>query len=212
MKVATVTLVTLGALACLPATSTQAAEQALDVPPLPAFTAIEFHGAGTLDVAVGAAQSVVAQGEADKRDRVHFAVVKDTLVIDQQGYLWRGGDATLKVQVSLPALTELTARGRSVIQVHGLNGGSTRVLLARSAALTASGTLATLSAEVDGDSSADLRQLSVPTAKLVVPEWGRVRLNPNTLLSAASVGVGSLSATGTRLPQKAAAGEQARQR
>ena len=41
---------------------------------------------------------------------------------------------------------------------------------------------------------------------------GRSGEHEVSLLSAASVGVGSLSATDTRLPQKAAAGEQARQR
>jgi hypothetical protein len=205
MKIATVLVCSLLGLPLAAAQAAQAAEPPGQALQLPAFDAIEFHGAGQLEVAVGAPQSVVAVAASATLAKRTLKVVGNTLLIEQPGYRWRAGDPDLKVAVSLPVLAALTARGKSQTQVTGLADGSTRILLAQDARLAASGRLQQLTVRVDEASVADFARLEIPAAQVSVPDWGRARFNANTALYSPSVGVGSLSTLGQPMPIRSAA-------
>jgi hypothetical protein len=208
----TATIIAAGLLS-LPCVALEAAPIAAQVPTLPAFNAIEFHGGGQLKIRVGEPQAVAAVGESATLARLSFKVVRGTLVVDQKGYVWHDGDKSLDVQVSLPSLVDLKVRGAANTEVTGFRGGSTEVLLTRDGTLKASGEVEHLAVEVDGASVADFSQLQARSAQVYVPDWGQARFHANTVLYAPSIGVGSVGNLGQPLKlQSAVNGNASRRR
>jgi len=185
--------------------------QAADTPVsgLPAFQAIAFHGAGQLQVEAGVAQSVSIAGPQAAQSKVSFKVKRGTLYVVQAGYPWRSGDPALRVQVTLPQLTALTMKGRGRARVQGLQGGDTQITLVQ-ASLQARGQVDHLQVAVDGDSFADLSQLTAGSANVTAIDGGSARFRSSTPLVTSVFGVASVSNAGKQPLRLVVAGQQGR--
>ncbi|MEP7313212.1 MAG: head GIN domain-containing protein [Pseudomonadota bacterium] len=164
-----------------------------------AFHSIELRGAATLDVLVGAQQSVVVEASADTQQRVSTAVRNGKLTVDHKGggWLWQPPPGELKLRITLPKLNSLTLNGAGKITVNGLDGGATSIVMSGAGEIEASGRLDTLTARINGAGSADLSRVQATDAEVVVNGAGSLSVNATGQLDAKLNGVGSITYEGT---------------
>lgn len=164
-----------------------------------AFDAIVLGGAARLEIAVGAAQSLVLEGDDALLRQIVTEVRGNTLYIGREPDEWRSSrrfDRSLVVRVALPRLTSLELSGSSNASVTGLASDSASVALHGSNELTAHGQLGRLTLRVNGSARADLSDVAVDDATVTVNGSGDVLLQPHRSLVATVRGSGRVTYAG----------------
>lgn len=106
------------------------------------FSQVTLAGSDNVDIRVGTAYSVRAEGLAEELDRLRIRRKGDMLTVDRRGRHWGRGE-TVKVYVTLPRLTRVTVAGSGDMAIDRIDGSSF------SGTVAGSGTLAIAGAAVD---------------------------------------------------------------
>lgn len=122
------------------------------------FTAVELRGSDDVDVRIGAAFSVRAEGPAAELDKLKIERDGDTLKvgrIGRKGYNWSDGKSKVTVHVTMPRIAEASLAGSGNLTVDRVEGQDFEGELAGSGNLTI-GTIAVQKAkfEVAGSGNA----------------------------------------------------------
>ena len=160
------------------------------------FDRIAVKGAGNVEVHVGGAFAVRAEGSPAALDRLRIAVKDDELVIGprRHGY---DGETAPKVYVTLPRLAGTAVAGSGDITVDRVSGGAFKADIAGSGDLkvaafavdsvdlsvagsgdfTGAGTTGTVSVSIAGSGNVKAPDLKARTAKVDIAGGGDVHLN-----------------------------------
>jgi hypothetical protein len=162
-----------------------------------AFHSVELRGAATLDVLVGAQQSLVVEGGSRGLERLRTEVRNGRLVIESRGnWLWNQGTTRLRVRITVPQLRALELNGAGNITINGLDGGALALVLSGAGALEGGGRVETLTARVNGAGSIDLSRLEATDAEVAVNGTGSIDVNVTGRLDATVNGVGNIEYLG----------------
>jgi hypothetical protein len=162
-----------------------------------AFHSVELRGAATLDVLVGAQQSLVVEGGSRGLERLRTEVRNGRLVIESRGnWLWNQGTTRLQVRITVPQLRALELNGAGSITINGLDGGALALVLSGAGALEGGGRVQTLTARVNGAGSIDLSRLQATDAEVAVNGTGSIDVNVTGRLDATVNGVGNIEYLG----------------
>ena len=165
------------------------------------FSAVELHGSDDVEVRVGPAFSVRAQGPAEELDRLQITRSGDSLRIGRKrttGMNWSGGEG-VKVFVTMPSLAGASVSGSGDMTVDRVEGdrfsgtvagsGSLAVgamraddvslSIAGSGDLIGAGTARTLKMEIAGSGDIDARQLTASEARVSIAGSGNARAAVN---------------------------------
>ena len=161
------------------------------------FSTIELAGADDVDVRVGPAFSVRAEGAAEVLDRLRIETDGDTLEIGRK----RGasGEGKARILVTLPRLAGASLAGSGTMTVDRVQGGDLKaelagsgqlrfrqlgvetldVDIAGSGSLTATGTARDLDLDIAGSGDFDARGLTATGAEVSIAGSGNVRATVN---------------------------------
>lgn len=158
------------------------------------FTAVELRGSDDVEVQVGPAFSVRAEGNAAVLDRLDIKVLDGRLAIGRKrGMDFGGGDA--RIHVTLPTITSAGIAGSGDMAVDRVTGnalaasvagsgtltlgalavGSARLSIAGSGDIVARGTAERLAVKVAGSGSVEAPQLTARAATVSIAGSGDVR-------------------------------------
>jgi hypothetical protein len=160
------------------------------------FDAVAMTGAGTLDVTVGQEGSVAIEGDSDVLRHYETEIRDGTLYIGPpRDRLWFGfhGDlGKVAVRITLPRLTALSFSGSGDTNVAGLAGGMTSLTVNGSGSMKAQGQLDRLILTINGSGHADLPNLAIDDALVIVNGSADVVLQPRQSLAATINGSGKV--------------------
>ena len=158
---------------------------------VPAFGSVELAGSNDVTISVGDKQSVQVYADDNLIDRVTTAVNGATLVIgDKPGSYTT--DSPMRVEVSVPSLSELTLSGSGTITVSGVEGKRFTVTIPGSGVVRASGTTERLDAAISGSGQAELGGLEASAVRAVVSGSGQIIVTATKSLDASVPGSGSI--------------------
>jgi len=161
------------------------------------FTKIELAGADQVEVRVGPAFSVRAQGPADVLDRLRIETEGDTLEIGRKRNT--SGSGVARILVTLPRLAGTSLAGSGTMTVDRVEGGTLEAEvagsgtlrfaalavdgleadIAGSGTLAAAGTAGRLDLDIAGSGSVDARGLTARGADVSIAGSGNVRATVN---------------------------------
>jgi hypothetical protein len=183
------------------------------------FTGVGLRGSDDVEVRVGPAFSVRAQGPAEELDRLEIVREGDTLEIGRKrssGMSW-GKREGVKVFVTMPRLARAAVAGSgdmAVDQVMGdrfdaavagsgnlsigrMDVGDAKLAVAGSGDLTGAGRARRLDLSVAGSGDIDARQVAATEAKVSVAGSGDVRARVDGPVAVSLVGSGDVELTGS---------------
>lgn len=163
------------------------------------FDSIELQGAARLEIAVGATESLVLEGEEAVISKVETDVRGHTLHINAKPKRWfiNHGRARLQIRITAPRLASLTLEGGNDVRLTGFKGGATKIRMTGAAQIEADGQLEQLTVHMAGAGRADFSKLISDRAKVTVDGVGSVIVSPRDTLDATMNGVGAILYTGS---------------
>ena len=126
-----------------------------DSRPVAAFGSVDLAGSNNVVIRVGEKQSVQVYGDDNLIDRVTTNVDATMLVIGNKPGSY-STNSPMRVEVSVPSLSELTLSGSGTVLVSGVERPSFTVTISGSGVVRASGTTEQLDATVSGSGQAEL--------------------------------------------------------
>jgi hypothetical protein len=158
---------------------------------LPPFDAVELAGSNTVAISVGGKQSVVVHADDNLLDRVTTRVSGGKLVIGNEagGFTTKG---PMRVEVTVPAVNELTLGGSGTIAAEGVDADVLTVDLVGSGGVRASGRAHRVDVRLNGSGDVQLRELVADDVKATVNGTGSVAVNATESLDASVPGTGSI--------------------
>ncbi|MEZ0244483.1 MAG: head GIN domain-containing protein [Sphingomonas sp.] len=162
---------------------------------LAGFTAVDLRGSDDVEVKVGGAFSVKAEGGQNILDDLDITVVNGTLRVTRKSHdNWSWGDHDgVRVMVTMPAINAASVGGSGDLRVDRaqgdfkgavggsgnltvgtIGGGAVDLAIGGSGDLTVSGTATSLSASVAGSGDIDAKGLSATSAHVSVVGSGSV--------------------------------------
>jgi hypothetical protein len=182
------------------------------------FTAVDLRGSDDVDIKIGEAFSVRAEGGAKILDRLDIRVDGTTLRIgrkDSDNWGWHSGDNGAKISITMPRLTSasvagsgnLTAdraegdftadvAGSGNLKVGEVKGGAVKLDIAGSGNITVAGTATSLDADTAGSGDIDARGLTATSAKVSIAGSGNVRGTVNGEAQVSIMGSGDVDLGG----------------
>ena len=161
-----------------------------DSRPVAAFGSVDLAGSNNVVIRVGEKQSVQVYGDDNLIDRVTTNVDATTLVIGNKPGSY-STNSPMRVEVSVPSLSELTLSGSGTVLVSGVERPSFTVTISGSGVVRASGTTEQLDATVSGSGQAELGGLEA-SAVQVVSGSGQIVVTATESLDASVPGSGSI--------------------
>lgn len=158
---------------------------------------VKLGGVINLKLKQGAVPSLVILGEKDDIARVSVIRSGDTLTIDTRSRNWSfGADRDeLRVEMTLPNLTELTSNGVGATSVQGFSGDAVKLDLDGAGAITVDSNYRIVTARLGGVGSMTLNAGNSDQVDLTLRGAGHMAITGNSkLLRADMGGVGSLDA------------------
>lgn len=161
------------------------------------FSAVDLRGSDDVEVRVGPAFSVRAQGPAKELDKLEITRSGDTLRIGRKrtvGMNWSDGEG-VKVFVTMPSVRGASVSGSGDMTVDRVEGerfaggvagsgslavgamraGDVSLSVAGSGDLVGAGTARTLKMEIAGSGDIDARQLTASEARVSIAGSGNAR-------------------------------------
>ena len=169
-----------------------AEEQTRDVP---AFDSVVFGGSGTLKIMVGGDHSVVLEGDPRLLEEVETTVKGGRLLIKRYSdwsFFGRKDYGSLIARVRMPQLDEAMMAGSGDLDVEGLNGGKTALVIAGSGDIEAEGKLDFLELTINGSGEAEMPDLEVKDADVTINGSGDVLVKVSGNLDATINGSGDI--------------------
>lgn len=158
---------------------------------------VKLGGVINLKLKQGAVPSLVILGEKDDVARVSVVQSGDTLIIDTKSRNWSfGADRDeLRIEMTLPYLSELTSNGVGATSVQGFSGDAVKLNLDGAGAVSVDSNYRTVKARLGGVGSMTLNSGNSDQVDLTLRGAGHMAINGNSkLLRADMGGVGSLDA------------------
>lgn len=181
------------------------------------FTGIDLRGSDNVDVKIGTAFSVTAEGDTKTLDQLEIQVVDGVLRIgrkDRSGN-WFSHDNGARIHVVMPALArarvsgsgDLTAEraegdveaaisGSGDLDIENLKGGTATLSIAGSGDLSVKGTADKLSASIAGSGDISAGNLTANSADISIAGSGSVRGTVKGPASVSIVGSGDVELVG----------------
>lgn len=182
------------------------------------FTAVELRGADDVDVRVGPAFSVRAQGPSEELNRLEIVREGDTLRVGRKRDMkfW-GKSEGVKVFVTLPRLTAAAVAGSGDLAVDRVEGerfdgdlaGSgnlsvgemrvdeARLSIAGSGDVTGAGAAKRLRMDIAGSGDIDARQLTANEARISIAGSGNAKATVNGPAKIDMMGAGNVELGGS---------------
>lgn len=186
-----------------------------------AFDAVSLAGAYDVEVRVGPAASVRAEGDEDELDRMEVIVRDGELRIgrrrgDRRGFSWRGDHGPVTVYVTVPTLRAASIAGAGDMSIDRVEGGafaaqiagagdmriaSLRVEranfeIAGSGDLYAAGTAGEAKVSVAGSGDVDIGALESRDARIAIVGSGDVRTRALRTAQVSIMGSGDVTVRG----------------
>lgn len=161
---------------------------------VPAFTGVELAGSNVVAVHVGGKQTVAVSGDDNLLDRVTTQVRNGNLVIDNHGSFRTS--APMSIEVTVPTLAALTLSGSGTVVVDGVRGSSLMVRAPGSGAITVSGAVDRLDANLSGSGDLQLRGLTARDVEATVSGTGKLEVDATGTLEATVSGTGAIFYSG----------------
>lgn len=139
-----------------------------------ALTGLNVGGSMIVEVRVGAAPSLVVEGDSNLLHLVRTETRGSTLHIGTEG--WLGSSTPLRVIYTVPRLVELRSGGSGSVTVRDLNGAPLNVHQGGSGITRLYGDVAELDAQVSGSGKVDAGELRTGSANLGVNGSGRLSI------------------------------------
>lgn len=177
------------------------------------FTGVDLRGSDNVDVKVGGAFSVKAEGDSALLEELEITVADGTLKIGRKGHdgwNWNSNnDQSLRIHVTMPALSSASVAGSGDLVVDkasgnfkgaiggsgnltvaSLTGGDVDLAIGGSGDLKVSGTATRLSANVAGSGDIDAKGLTASSASVSVVGSGNINatVNGNAAINIAGSG------------------------
>ena len=179
------------------------------------FSSVSLRGSDDVDVRVGSAFSVRAEGAADQLDQLVIDKKGDTLRIGRKssnGINWGRGEK-IRVYVTMPRIAEASVAGSGDLNVDRAEGstfsGSTAgsgdlkvaalavetatLRVAGSGTVSAAGTASAINVKVAGSGDVDAQRLTATSASVSVAGSGNVSAVVNGKASVSIVGSGNVN-------------------
>jgi hypothetical protein len=159
---------------------------------VPAFGSVDLAGSNNVVIRVGEEQSVQVYGDDNLIDRVTTDVDATTLVIGIKS----GGYSTsspMRVEVSVPSLSELTLSGSGMVVATGVEGTQLTVTISGSGVVRATGVTQQLGVTVSGSGQAELGGVEATAVQAVVSGSGEIVVTTTSSLDASIPGSGSIT-------------------
>lgn len=158
------------------------------------FTRLELAGANTLNVRIGAPQSVAVTADDNLVDRVTTTVRRGTLVVAERGSFTT--KTPTRVTVSAPSLDEVTLSGAGTVTVERVAADQFTATLSGSGTLKVSGTADRVTAVLTDSGTVELSDLVVRDAVARLDGTGTIRVHATSTLDATLTGTGSILYSG----------------
>jgi len=162
---------------------------------VPAFGSVDLAGSNNVVIRVGGEQSVQVYGDDNLIDRVTTNVDATTLVIGNRPGSY-STNSPMRVEVSVPSLSELTLSGSGTVMVSGVEGPRLTVTISGSGVVRANGTTEQLDATVSGSGQAELGGVEASAVRAVVSGSGEIVVTATESLDASVPGSGSIMYSG----------------
>lgn len=161
---------------------------------LTGFDSVQLQGTADLDITVGSKASVSFEGNEDAIRNIRTVVRGDTLFISRKdgNWFWNNDRGKVTAHITVPSLDRLDMRGSSNITIAGSESGSSSITISGAGRLVADGKLDWLSLVINGTGRADLTDMQIETAKVVVNGAGQVSLDVRKNLDATVNGTGDI--------------------
>ena len=196
----TKSLIAVAAITFLSAVAGDVAVAEEEVREVPAFDAVLFGGSGDLKITVGEEHSVVLQGDPRLLEEIETKVKGGRLVIKRENQSWfsfgNKNYGRLKVRVSMPELEEAMVAGSGDLDVKGLDGGETELVIAGSGDIKAQGKLELIRLVINGSGEIEARDLDADNADITINGSGEVVVKVSGNLEATINGSGDIEYIG----------------
>ncbi|WP_066799754.1 head GIN domain-containing protein [Sphingomonas soli] len=181
------------------------------------FTGVDLRGSDNVDVKIGSAFSVTAEGDPKVLDQLDIQVVDGNLRIgrkDRSGN-WFSHDNGVRVHVVMPALArarvsgsgnlsadraegniEAAVTGSGDLDIENLKGGTATLTIAGSGDLSVKGTAEKLSASIAGSGDISARGLTANSADISIAGSGSLHGTVKGAASVSIVGSGDVELVG----------------
>jgi len=157
---------------------------------LPAFTEIEFNGAGQVTAKVGGEPSITIEIDDNLLDIITTEVHDGRLVISSsKSYSTSLG---LTATVTAPELESYCQRGSGDVAIEGIQGDRFTAELFGSGNIRASGNAGRATANIAGSGNIDLTDLTAKDVTAEIRGSGDVRIGAAQTLSASIFGSGNI--------------------
>ncbi len=160
-----------------------------------AFEAIEFHGAGDLEVRVGEATRLALSADDDLLQEVRTRVQENTLIIDYPDELRFREE--LRVEVCLPKLKGVEVMGAAEVEISNVESACLALGLSGSGSIEATGLAESLTASISGSGELELSRLAAGHANVHISGSGDAELNVSDHLQYRISGSGDIEYIGT---------------
>ncbi|WP_404335558.1 GIN domain-containing protein [Sphingomonas sp. MMS12-HWE2-04] len=159
------------------------------------FTSVDLRGSDDVDVKIGNAFSVSAEGDPKALDELDIRVYDGALRVGRkQGS--SGSDQGARVHVVLPKLTSASTSGSGDLDLSGIQGDALDLAIAGSGSIKAAGTIAKLDASIAGSGDIDATGLPASSADISIAGSGNLTGVVKGAASVSLVGSGDVTLTG----------------
>jgi carbon monoxide dehydrogenase subunit G len=158
---------------------------------LPVFDHVELSGSNNVVIRVGPRQTVVVHTDDNLVGRVMTNVERRTLVVGDEPGSYTTKSPTY-VEITTPSLGGLTLSGSGAVSAVGIDSPRLKVAVPGSGLVRVSGRAKELDVALGGSGDAQLEQLVVRDAKVVVSGSGRADITATRSLDAAVSGTGAI--------------------
>ena len=180
-----------------PAAAATAAERINEPRAIDARVAkIKLGGAVDLRIKQGATPSLVITGTRDMLDKVRTTQNGDTLTIEMEkvSFHW-GKNSSLKAELTVPSMNEITSTGVGSTEVSGFSGGDLKISLDGAGSMNVNSQYKNVNARLGGVGSMTLNTGDADLIDLAMRGAGSLTITGNAkTLKATLGGVGSLDA------------------
>ncbi len=169
------------------------AEAASETRDLAEFRKIETDGAFDLNVSIGAAQSVVLEGDAEDIASVRTRVGRGRLRIEFDG---DNQDNEITVRITLAKITALTLRGSNDAALDGVDSENFELVIGGSGNVAITGTCGDMVVKTGGSAAVDARHFECRDVDLTIGGSAEVELYATENLSVSIAGHGDVGVHG----------------
>lgn len=158
------------------------------------FAAVATAGAIDLEIAIGAATSVTVTGDDNIVPLIRTEVHGDQLVIDStRPYQTR---SPLRVRITTPSLTALTASGASDSTIRGVTGESLALTATGAGDIDVTGAVDQLTVTITGAGEIHARALTAARVSARITGAGELDVTATAALDATVTGAGTVRYAG----------------